>query len=250
MAQRQMLGEEIILFTDNTGVPAPNLVISSHGAYLPRPEIGKENERSGWFRVQAGVELLFYGPHKVALEDPTVDGVLAKTPFEKKVAGELVRNYHLSKFQGRHGAKTETYASIESGIDLNRTQVDSQHQILASLGLDLAIAMDTDARANAIDVLRQALPADRRPMLTTALGARRYEKYDVLIIRNRNIDARSVLGVGVTLREVLAAIPHPYQRIHCAFCRSRFIFSLPFTKGYVAVDGEDWQRRPNGFRRP
>jgi hypothetical protein len=251
MAHQQNIGDEIILFTDDTRVPAPHLIISSHGAYVSRPEIGKEEERGGWLRVPAGVRLFFYGPHHVALEDPTVEGLLSKTPYEIRTGGELVRNYRLSKFQGRHGSETETYATIKQGIENNRTFVRTQESTLSRLGLNLSVQMSDAQRIQAVETLRPTLSAAEQYELTMALGNRRHEKYDVLTIRNRHHDVRSTFStlLGITLRTVLGAIPGAYDNIHCGFCRSRLV-SLPFGKGYQAVDGTDWQRRPNGMRRP
>jgi hypothetical protein len=249
MARKRMLGTELYLFDDGTDVPAPHLIISSHGGYVSRPETDKENEGGGWMKVPAGMELFFYAPHKRPLRDPTVDGLLKNTPYERKAAGELVRNYRLTKFQGRHGSKTETYAALLAGIVANRTLAESQETLLRDLGLDLGVAMDTDQRMEAYRARLENLPPPDQQRLTMAFGGRRIERYDVVTIRNRTIDARSFLNLGITLRTVLGLLPPgAYHKIHCNFCRSSVF--MPFARGYDANPGTDWDRRPDGSRRP
>ena len=245
MALQRNIGTELYLFTQDDGVPAPHLVISAHGGFYPLPKLGPVLG-PGWLRVPQGMELLFYVADAETLIDPRVDSVLSHTPVEVKQGGELTRNYMLSKFQGRHSDNAETYASLKTNLDGNRTQVDLQETMLREQGIDLSVPMDTAERVQLYeDTLAAATPADAMK-LKGAWMTRRIEKYDVLTVRNRTTGPRTAIVNGVTLKEALAAVSHlGYRTIHCNFCRSSMVKECP---DVAAVPGTTWDRRGNGLR--
>lgn len=112
------VGDSFYLFKSDkaqSGSAAGTLVISAHGMYWSR-------EFGGFFEVPSPFTLYFYSPHKTALEDPGMRDMLASKvfPYESKKAGDMVRNYRLSKFQGEE----ETYSSIQKDLDKTDGSVD------------------------------------------------------------------------------------------------------------------------------
>ncbi|MBU6954988.1 putative adhesin [Hahella sp. HN01] len=202
MAKKIPLGDKLYLFTDATGMIAENLLITSHGGYISRPDFGKQTGWArnipglgGWISVPEWTQLYFYGPHTQALLDPGLSSVISgKTRFLQHLhPNTKVRNYSLSKYQGDDTG--ETYDSISRDIDSNRTFITLRQDALNS----------GDARMMA-EVQR--------------LCPNPFPKFDVLTVRNRKL-----MG-GVNLKhalDMLASNGYRYNKIHCVFCRSRMI---------------------------
>ena len=121
------IGNRLYLFMGNR--QAGDLVITSHGGYIPRPEFGRQTGKArrfpglgGWFDVPAGVELLFYGPHRQALIDPGLADVIKRgvRPYEILRAGDKVRNYRLLKFE------QDSYFDISSGMSYRQRRYGHQ----------------------------------------------------------------------------------------------------------------------------
>lgn len=202
MAIRTSIGKELYLFQDNSGKPAENLLITSHGGYFARPEFGKQTGKArnvpglgGWLDVPAGVTLHFYGPHKMVLIDPRIVNVVDRAVhhLEKCRSPEKVRNYRLSKYQSE--ANRESYDSIKKAIDNNRDNNARRDEAIQSGDQD------------ALRLVERACP---NPFPT----------FDVLTIRNRFWMA------SVTLHDVFERLRNEgrmYTEIHCVFCRSRIL---------------------------
>jgi hypothetical protein len=106
------LGEQQYLFHDESGEAAPTLVISSHGHYW--------YHFTRYCEVPRWAELSFLVPHGQALDNPGVAGAACSDPIETVPGGKMVRNYVLSKFQGRHGSRAEDYDVIKKIVEKNR----------------------------------------------------------------------------------------------------------------------------------
>jgi hypothetical protein len=252
MAKRVDVGVDLYLFMADDAAPAPHLVVSAHGGYFPQPK-SESFHRPGWLRVPQGMELFFYVDDGVSLLDPGNDKILAQDPVEIRRGGEMVHNYLLGKYQGRHTkGSPETYDSIKTNIDTNRTFADIQEEMLAAQDIHLSNPMDPDARLQQYEAKLAGLAPAEAEKLRRAWGTRRHERYDVLTVRHRHIGLRRALLHYVTLREALTAIqPHGYRKIHCNFCRVnglRELVKLP-NPSADAVPGTTWERKPDGSRR-
>jgi hypothetical protein len=192
------IGETLRLFTDGTGNRGQELLISSHGFYVPGRNRGKD-EGNGWFKVPSWTTLYFYVPHGTPLVDPGITSAAMFPPKETYGPGQLVRNYRLAKYQGRHGSKGETYKLINETIALNRTKADG-----------------VDAERNN--------PLVRNDPAALEL-LKPIERYDVLTIRHR---VETFLR-GFHLRDVLRELDshgYRYPTIKCIFCRSSMLYDL------------------------
>ena len=198
------VGRKLYLFTDHAG-RAENLLITSHGGYFARPEFGKQTGRGknipglgGWLEVPEWTTLYFYGPHKAVLQDPSIAKVFAGMKYLEQVpAGDKVRNYRLSKYQGKHGNKEETYLTIQGDIERNRN----------------FISMRDDAILNPEITLDWIIKHCGKP----------FPKFDVLTVRARY---SVLMAMGITVRDVLKQLEdkdYKYRHIHCVFCRSRIL---------------------------
>ncbi|MNJ25650.1 hypothetical protein D3C77_201010 [compost metagenome] len=212
MARKRPVGRELYLFQDDAGKSVDNLVISSHGEYMPRPEFGRHTGLArnipglgGWIEVPAGVTLYLYGPHKSALGVPGMAAVMSSklNHLETLRSPQKIRNYRLSKFQD--GYSSETYGSIEEDIDQNRRCVDIRER---------AVSMR--------DQTTLAMIAENFPVP--------FPRFDILTIRNR------AWMYSITLHDVLKALRqegYRYSNIHCVFCRSPIVGPKPLFKPNV-----------------
>lgn len=199
MITRIAIDNDLFLFKNDSSVN--DLVISSHGGYISRPEIFKENEKlgnipgfGGWFPVPNWTQLFFYTPHKTSLLDPTIEAFLDGNfmPYEIIHSGKFVRNYGLEKYQTsiEKNPNGENYEKIitemENYARIYNTQLRTQHVI------------------------------KNKPINPIRL-------FDVLTIRNRF----STRLTGVNLKDVLGKLEREgryYDRIHCVFCRTSTLF--------------------------
>ncbi|MDN7140034.1 hypothetical protein KC131_05195 [Pseudomonas sp. JQ170] len=204
MAIIRPLGREIYLFQDDSGRSVENLMIVSHGRYMPRPEFGRQTGLArnipglgGWIEVPAGVTLYLYGPHKSAIYGSMITEVLdgEAKHFETLRSPQKIRNYRLSKFQ----ADSDTYGSIKKEIDLNRRSAGGRGQAMSYGG----------------NTILQMIAANFPGTIP---------RFDILTIRNR------AWMYTVSLQDVFKALERwgfRYSNIHCVFCRSRIIGTEP-----------------------
>lgn len=180
MATRMELGNQQYVFQDDSGNPAEELLITSHGHYW----MGL----TGTFTVPAWTTLHFFGPHQASLLDPGVRPISqGMKDYETFGPGSVVRDYTLSKFQGSHGNQAETYASIGTDIDHNRELVATA-----------ATAPD--------DVMA--------PLRAQGI---KFDKFDVLTIRNRRLRTDPNISSVIQLLDQQNL---RYANILCSFCRS------------------------------
>ncbi|WP_407060679.1 putative adhesin [Burkholderia ubonensis] len=192
MISKIALGSNIYLFCDE-GSRAGKLLISSHGEYMNRPEFGRQTGLirnipgfGGWFSVPQWTKLSFFSVHRTTLVDPGIDQFLLDSfvPVETALPGEVIRNYKLSKYQGRHNQKDEDYSSILSFMELNRN-----------------------------------VSASRRRWAARKMNVQQVSTIDVLTIRNRfHNDGVHLLDVLRTLE----CHGRRYGEILCAFCRAPY----------------------------
>ncbi len=188
------IGKRIYLWSRKKGAQSPGVkqcVISAHGGQSKINGMGNTNN--------AAASLVYYAPHGYILTDPSLMGIMdgSAKPVETVVSTSS-QDYELSKYQGRHGSKSETYERI--GGMAERIEEDLANMELAigqfkSLGKD-SRAEEVEARLNKMK-----------------------NKMDIVTIRNR----RFVKG-DVLLSEVvngLAKAGYKYDVIHCSFCRCR-----------------------------
>jgi hypothetical protein len=195
MARQIPLGKRMYLFMDDDS-QADELIITSHGGYY---EAGKFGAGTKKIPVPDWTSLAFYGPHTYVLADPSLSNVLNGGIKIYKTAGpgKNVINYSLSKYQGKHGNKNETYATIMTSIGSNRNLEIMRQEALGS-GDNDKIAMVNKIAPNA------------------------FPKFDVLTVRNRYFK-----GGDPNLLDVLDELDrtdHKYSKIHCVFCRSPMNF--------------------------
>jgi len=180
VAVRMELGNQQYVFQDDSGDRADELLITSHGHYW----MGL----TGSVTVPSWTTLYFFGPHQAALLDPGVQKVsFGMKSYEKAGPGTTVRDYTLSKYQGSHGSEDETYASIKSDIDYNR---------------------------DIIERAKEATEAQLQPILDSGV---KFEKFDVLTVRNRRLRVDPNLS---SVLNQLEAANMQYPHILCSFCRS------------------------------
>ncbi|WP_163833448.1 putative adhesin [Spartinivicinus ruber] len=101
---REQVGNGFVIYSnkgaDGNPSHAKRLVITAHGAYVPRPELG-QSRAGGFIDVPEDTQLKFYGPHKKALEDPGIKMVTDKElqVYETLQNGDKVRNYRLWNYE-------------------------------------------------------------------------------------------------------------------------------------------------------
>jgi hypothetical protein len=167
-------------------------LISAHGGYV------SENRS---FKVPAGLNLIFYGPHGAALQDPEIYEFAKKSskaiPLEIFRGGEKCRNYLLTKYQGAHAGASgtevvESYEQVERAVSNRDFQRTDKFKRLLSASPDAQRAVYEE--------------------LSNDWGG------SVLTIRNRwNV------FFGVPLQDALKAAKKAMpslRNFHCIFCRS------------------------------
>ena len=117
MSTRVNLGEHFYLWLSDT--QSEVVVITTHGAML-----------NSMFQMPAGSSFKFYSlPTKVAYSglDKTLydDQVVEIKTYNQsqKASWNLIDDYTLSKFQGRHGNNAESYDDIRLFVDDNKLNV-------------------------------------------------------------------------------------------------------------------------------
>jgi len=184
VAHKNIVGKQQYIFTDDSEDRSDELVISSHGGYW--------SYLTGSITVPEWTTLHLFGPHGAALADPGVNNVAYGLGiYESIPPGGRVRNYSLSKYQGRHGNPDEDYDAIMRGIDSNREMVQ------------MFLGADAAAQAK-----------------YSAMGTK-FENFDVLTVRYRKF------RFAPSLKNVLEILGRTdkwkYPHIHCVFCRSPIV---------------------------
>lgn len=189
MAQQVAIGSYIYLHRPNRPFNADefHLLISAHGVVA-----------GSTFRVPDWANLHFYGKHGAALSDPGFREIIEGKyqVFESKMGGETCPDYFVSKYQGRHGNRRETYEKLQEAVQSNSDWLDTV-QRLAAAG---------NARA-----------------VKSTLNRQNFAFYfDVLTIRNRYHGITAPMGVKLSwVLAELANHGYRYNQIHCSFCRWR-----------------------------
>ncbi|PHR61524.1 MAG: hypothetical protein COA47_05785 [Robiginitomaculum sp.] len=150
---REKVGNDFMLYKQDGGVAADTLLISVHGGYHSSPSILNMSRKTGSFMVPDGVTINFLGPHGRTLVDPGLD--IINTPnfnpystvtssghtFPPYISGnsgrlhmhqtgmlealgttELghIRDYRISKYQGKASNYKEVEADVSMAIQKNR----------------------------------------------------------------------------------------------------------------------------------
>ena len=186
MARQISLGSKYYIFKhDNSDKISPtedHLLITAHGGYASKG--GVFSKKTKQFKVPGWCQLYFYGDHTFTLKDPKIYPIM-KGEYQVKMtipSGGMVMDYELSKYQGKHGNKDETYDSIKSNIDQNNKAVTGD---------------DFEYRNK---------------------QSRNYQySFDVLTVRNRVGSGDPTLS---ELLKALDQGGFRYENIHCSFCRS------------------------------
>ncbi len=179
------LGSDMYLFTRAGENYAAECVISAHGGWYAA---------CGEFTVPPDVTLCFYCQDGESADDFGM-GNWRTTAFEKAqeifTPGDRVKNYFLTKYQGRHNETGETYQSLQHTIDHLEQQNQNRARVLAGGG--------------------------------AYFGSGHVNPIDVATVRNRKrADGKlTLLGTGLLLQDVIECLlsKHPYRLFHCFFCR-------------------------------
>jgi len=191
VANQIALGEKFYLFTANGfDRETDHLIISAHGGYwnLFGPLGSSSIPVPDWTRLH------FYAAHGSTISDPEIYPLMRGDyqVSETVSPGSRVTDYTLSKYQGRHGNRNETYTSIDRHIDRN---IDHLSYIAEQAALGVSSQRNFGFR------------------------------FHVLTVRNRWFQ------FSPTLSEALATLDRGgwrYENIHCSFCRNPMLsFSPP-----------------------
>ncbi len=224
MAKRICVGDSVFVFTGDDGKTTDDLIVSSHGGYISRPEMGKQTGLArnipglgGFIEVPPSKFIYFYGPHKMSLKDPGLAPFAgSRMNYLKKVGSpDKIRNYRLTKYQEDGGA--ETYADVAKFVDNNRADaalrrgvVDDINEFGDRVGAGDFIGLD------GMEMYKNMVQGCPKPN----------PQFDVLTVHPGGV--RSL--IGITLNDVLQGLTEAglsYTNIHCCFCRSR----VPFDTG-------------------
>jgi len=190
MSTRIEIGRNLYLTHGDEGM-SDYLLISAHGLSSGRP-----------FVVPAWTRLHYYAPRDRFLVMDMSKFNLSAVVEEEIDGGNHSPDYLLSKYQGRHGAAGETYASLGVMVDQVRNAI--------AAGPTAPPAIPANIGPN----LRNQLLSNHRATYENLLP------FDILTIRNRSVFKGGSLA-GIPLSEVLAAVGavHRYAYICCSFCR-------------------------------
>ncbi len=193
MSRRIAIGTDLYLFTANGG-PSEFLLISAHGS-----------TKNSTFTVPNWTRLHFYAPEKHTLVHPMKMFQLGVKVEEEIEPNRVSRNYSLTKYQGRHGGKLETYESLGELIDTTRQNI--------AMGRPQMQQIPGDATKGQIENFKNGFKEKIRA----------YENlipFDFLTIRNLN--PYNKLSSGTNLKNVLDQLNksgYRYPYIFCSFCR-------------------------------
>ncbi len=114
------VGEQLYIFcAGNRPDPTStrDLIISAHGGFS---KSSSNIVLPHWVRG-----LYLYSPHGAVLMDPGVPTLATSIQnFEVKGPGDVVMNYGLTKYQGRHSAsRSETYESLDTAVNQRASAV-------------------------------------------------------------------------------------------------------------------------------
>lgn len=180
------LGSDMYLFTREGQNHAAECVISAHGGWYAA---------CGEFNVPPNTTLCFYCQDGESADD---FGMVnwRTTAYEQAqeifTAGDRVKNYFLTKYQGGHNQAGETYQVIDATVNSIETKNQDRARVIAS-----GLPYFGNGHANPVDVAT---------------------------VRNRKrADGRTTpFGTGLLLQDVVERLlsKHPYRLFHCFFCRN------------------------------
>lgn len=167
--------------------PPQKVIITSHGGHAL---LSKTNK----FTVPSDTVLQFYSDDTFSVIDPGFDNFFKKVAAPKEIIteGEQCFDYILTKYQGRHGNKSETYESIANLME------EAQQSIESALG-----------RAE-----RSVTQGGKNAALTSAKA---HTVPAVLTVRNRW--GKPTVRLSIAIESIKAAAP-TVQVFDCLFCRS------------------------------
>ena len=171
--------------------PPQRVIITAHGGH-------KVLSKTNSFKVPTDTVLQFYSDDTFSVKDPGFSDFFTKLSVPKEVLseGDTCFDYVLSKYQGRHGNKKETYQSIGTDID----------------------DMYRAAKNHASNVSKyEKMGMTEKAQQNKDLAAFKSKVPAVMTVRNR-------WGKGdVTLSIAIDAVKHAagsVQVFDCLFCRS------------------------------
>jgi hypothetical protein len=187
------IGELIYLFTrNNTNDFAQECVISAHGGWDPHYLTFTVPKREDG----ADVELWFYSEEGESANDFGINNwgqtQLARVT-DKYRSGQMVKNYGLTKYQGKHNSMNEGYDRLTATVE------GFEQSNLAAMAF-----LEKYKKSNTVKVL---------------------PSIDIATVRNRkaSLDGqRTLLGTELLLEDMVKRLlkVHNYDRIHCYFCRN------------------------------
>ena len=197
--EKLAIGDWIYLWVSKDGdypgaAKDKEVMITSHGIQTKKVDI---------FDIPGGYEVAFYAPDGAILQDPGFRGVATNSiqPFASFT--DKTRNYELSKFQGKHGGKSETYETIQSFLANNEEIVINHKKTL-----DDFEQLDKDGKLT--DPTMKSMFEQAKKVKVPSLSM------DIITIRNRKGK-----GSPPTLKDVLEALSDgnfKYKTVHCSFC--------------------------------
>lgn len=124
------MGDHLYFFESEFG--GNKCIITAHGAYLTNRDTFSLSS------LGDDIRLFFYGEHNKVLLDPGLDILSSNQEVVNEYPrdGDMVNNYRLSKFTGRHSGGDETYERIEEMLALHAEQMqrfeDNKDYVLAN----------------------------------------------------------------------------------------------------------------------
>ena len=197
--EKLAIGDWIYLWVAKDGdYPAAakgkEVMITSHGIQTKNVDI---------FDIPGGYEVAFYAPDGAILQDPGFIGVATNAIQPFASFKDKSRNYELSKFQGKHGGKSETYGTIQSFLANNEENVINHKKVL-----DDFEKLEKDGKLT--DPMMKSMFEQAKKVKIPSLSM------DIITIRNRKLK-----GSSPTLKDVLKVLSDSnfkYKTIHCSFC--------------------------------
>ena len=171
--------------------PPSRVIITAHGGHTV---VTKTNT----FEVPEGLVLRFYSDDGASVLDPGFSRFFSRVSVPKEIISEreICFDYILSKYQGRHGNKNETYASLGNDID------------------DM-YAM-AKVHADGIETFADFWP--ERADDSRAIHAQAKNVPAILTVRNRWFKGDMTLSLALAC--IQSAAPS-VRIVDCLFCRSR-----------------------------
>lgn len=196
------IGKNFYLFKAVSSTPA--CLISAHGGHY----------REQHFELPPGVTVHFYALHGFTLLDPGTQVLnLQVTPKESITGPASCHDYVLSKYQGRHNAREETYGSIATQVrDTAQARSEAQTKYMR----------------------RAAEGAPDWQLISARDQVTSRTEINIVTVRNR-VGAGD-MRLSALINAVHAAYPS-FTVFHCSFCRSSMNFEAGL--GHKATMGAE-----------